>query len=178
MCNLSPELLSLLSGKFYAHQIPQSRMAASQSAITQRNGLYLWRILLHTGQLLSRKLYWFWCSLQSSLRGVLFEVNIFWKVSKWTVLVGTLSGLVVDCWDLKRGWKGLSVTLLFWTPHLSGLLRHFHFLSFQGTVLGALSQLSQIKFMFRKTFSWRPVASVTACCLWCLERLSEIMEAS
>lgn len=74
--------------------------------------------------------------------------------------------------------KGLSVTLLFWTPHLSGLLRHFHFLSFQGTVLGALSQLNPIKFVFGKTFSWRPVASVTACCLWCLERASKIMEAS
>lgn len=137
------------------------RVVASQSGITQRNGLNLWGILPHSGQLLSTEQYWF--ATPSEFTGSAFEVAVFWKTSKWLMLVGILSVLVClpTPWKI---WKGLSVTLLFWTSHGSGLLRHFHSILSRAQCWGHYHSWVRSS-LFRKTFSWHPVASLSACCL-------------
>lgn len=59
-----------------------------------RNLAALWPVAFHKAVLIGY-------SLQSSL-GAVFEVTVFWKTSKWLVLVGILSVLAVPAEALKE----------------------------------------------------------------------------
>lgn len=73
-------------------------------------------------------------------------------------VVGALSGLALPLQAEKPYCSFPLWSLFFPCLYLSN---NFHFIAFYDPVLGELTQLSQIKFMVRKTLSWLPVLAIT-----------------